>query len=403
MTDSETKNQSNEQLLNEQLLNEPIIKPIDKPKRNKPRANKKIKEPPKGEPGPNQLYEVIDGIKVYQGNSQASIDRYKHNIQMFKDLYGDNEPLFTPLEQSMLTARGKISGIIFMEAELIKILPEPTGQIVNICCNYGELFNPNFPIKKPVKKTATKKGRKPKVKPKSKRKMQGNGKYFSSQITFVIEHPESKMRYKIKLFRNGVFQIPGLRRPSMRDIIQPITILRDYLKNALTNTPNCTGEISVVYIVAVLRNYIASLRNTNYHIDIERLEEILTMYKTSTSKDLLGYKIDPIMDKNNGLNSMGIAEMVYNTDRCFSLIVKFNRISPFDVEKQTTVKLLKKGKANWDGGNSELEVEELYYWLQYIYLKYKDEILFDVNVIEADDENTDSEAPSIYDEELVEI
>ena len=43
---------------------------------------------------------------------------------------------------------------------------------------------------------------------------------------------------------------------------------------------------------------------------------------------------------------------------------------PGDPIKKTTVKLLKKGKINFDGANSEYEVQELYYWLEYIYTKY---------------------------------
>ena len=44
--------------------------------------------------------------------------------------------------------------------------------------------------------------------------------------------------------------------------------------------------------------------------------------------------------------------------------------------------MLKKGKINFDGGNSEYEVKELYYWLEYIYTKYKDQILIDITKIQ---------------------
>jgi hypothetical protein len=103
-------------------------------------------------------------------------------------------------------------------------------------------------------------------------------------------------------------------------------------------------------------------------------------------------------------NPLNIAEMVYNTDRCFCLIIKFYRPSLFDQTKKTTVKLLKKGKINFDGGNSQQEVEELYYWLNYIYLKYKDQILFDVREIKneynSDTSSDESSAESIYDDDL---
>ena len=53
-----------------------------------------------------------------------------------------------------------------------------------------------------------------------------------------------------------------------------------------------------------------------------------------------------------------------------------------DKSKKTTVKLLKRGKINFDGGNSKYEVEELYYWLLFIYNKLKKDILIDVSNIE---------------------
>ena len=51
------------------------------------------------------------------------------------------------------------------------------------------------------------------------------------------------------------------------------------------------------------------------------------------------------------------------------------------MDKKTTVKLIKKGKINFDGGNSEHEMLELYYWLEYLYTKFASEVLVDVNKI----------------------
>ena len=388
---------------------EPTTQPISQKSRKRIKTKcVKSKAGPKGEPkvghNPNedQLYEIIDDIKIYDGNSIDSMNKYKHNIELFKNLYGDALPLFSSLEPSTLTSRGEITGINFTESKLIEILPEPTGHIVMFGCNYGEKYNPTYITAAPVKLSA--RGRKPKVKAKSKRKVQGTGKYFSSQITFEIEHPDSKRHYKIKLFRNGVFQIPGIRDPSMHDIIKPICILRDYLIKNLKNTTNNTSEIKVLYIIAVMRNYKAIMLNDKYHIDLERLEEILIQHKTSINEDIKNYMTDQNdqNDQNNLINPMRIAEMTYNTDRCFCLIIKFNRLSPFKTEEQTTVKLLKRGRINWDGGNSELEIKELYHWLQWIYHKYKDEILFNIDNIHNND-NSDTDTDSIYDEEHIAI
>jgi len=107
---------------------------------------------------------------------------------------------------------------------------------------------------------------------------------------------------------------------------------------------------------------------------------------------------EAIIDMLDGYNPLSIAEMTYNTDRCFSLIIKYYRASINDINKKTTVKLLKKGKINFDGGNSQQEVEELYYWLIYIYNKYKDEILFDIQNIknEYNEDSSDTDSKSLY-------
>jgi hypothetical protein len=84
---------------------------------------------------------------------------------------------------------------------------------------------------------------------------------------------------------------------------------------------------------------------------------------------------------------MNIAEICYNTDKCFSLIIKFYRPIPTDLEKKTTVKILKSGKINFDGGNNEQEMLELYHWLEYMYWKNRDKFIFDVSQIKNVEDN----------------
>jgi hypothetical protein len=317
-----------------------------------------------------------------------------------KSLTADLPPLFTELKPSTLTAQGRMTNIYFNESEIIDTLSVPTGDILKIGCNYGEKYNPdhvNFD-----KRTALR-GRKPKPKEKSRRKVQGSGLYFSSQISFVIRHPDNHThRYIIKLFRNGVFQVPGLREPSMHDLIKPIEILRQYLEY------NFAESVSVVDFTAVMRNYKSSLCNAFYRVHLERLEEIILkekcnikLYNVFFDYMLRDYKPKAkarIKSMLTNYNPMSIAEMTYNTDRCFSLIIKFYRPSALDPTKKATVKLLKKGKINFDGGNSQQEVDELYYWLQYIYHKYKDEILFDEREIKNEtDQDTSDGGESVYD------
>ncbi len=326
------------------------------------------------------ICETIEDIKIYDGTTIRSRAEYDRKKQHIESQIAGNENLFGPLEASTLTAQGYMTNITFNESLIIDTLSKPTGAILKIGCNYGELYNDEY--KEPGQKPTSGRGRKPKIKTKTRRKLQGNGKYFSSQITFLIRHPDSDARYKIKLFRNGVFQVPGIKNPNMHDLVKPIIILRDYL------IYNFKEDVQVANFMAVMRNYKTRLVNQNYHVSLGRLEEIILNYK----KEIIDQQLNP----------MRIAEMTYNIDRCCCLIIKFYRPSIIDPSKKTTVKLLKTGKINFDGGNSQQEIEELYLWLRYIYTNHRDAILFDINNIknEEDSDTSDCEEKSIYDDDL---
>jgi hypothetical protein len=348
------------------------------------------------------IYNIVDGIKIYDGTTADSREEYTNRINYLKHEIKDHEPLFTPIQPSTLTAQGCMSNIGFEEKHLIEMLSPPVKHILKIGCNYGELFHSDYVPPEPKKTSG--RGRKPKPKKKTKRKIQGNGRYFSSQVTFMIEHPDTLYQYKIKMFRNGVFQVPGIRNPDMQDLVKPIEILRKYLAY------NFGEDVQVLNFMAVMRNYKSKLINENLHVHLERLEDLIFKDKLNPKyEQFLDYMLrsvhssysEKIKEMVGTFNPLNIAEMTYNTDRCFCLIIKFYRPSILDPKKKTTVKLLKKGKINFDGGNSEQEVEELYYWLQYIYHLYKDQILFDIKNItkESDSDTSDCSYVSIYDDD----
>jgi hypothetical protein len=274
-----------------------------------------------------------------------------------------------------------MSNISFDESVVINMLSEPTGQIMLIGCNFGEKYNKNYSI--PVIERKSGRGRKPKPKAQPKRRSQGNGRYFSSQITFVIRHPDSLVDYKIKLFRNGVFQVPGIKNPSMTDLVKPIEILRDYLAY------NFAEDVQVMNFMAVMRNYKAKLLNESLYVDLIALESYINSLKSFANFDpyiryecrsMTKPQINKLIKFVGKTNPLNIAEITYNTDKCFCLNLKFYRPIPCDQTKKTTVKLLKKGKINFDGGNSELEMLELYHWLEHIYSTHP-EMLVDVSKI----------------------
>lgn len=344
---------------------------------------------------------VINGINIYTGNSENSIIKTKFNIEKYKNKL--DKKIFTKLEPSTMAIKGASLGIEFDEKELIHLLGDPVGtDIIMIKCNYGEITNskPNY-IAPPPKEKTTKRGRKQKPKIKSKRKIQGSGKYFSSQITFEIYNSDTNKVYKIKLFRNGSFQSPGIKDPLMTDLIKPIITLRDYLRKELKK------NIEIIHSISIMRNYICNLINPKYLIRLNELENIFTNYKNNNEHNKVYSLIDSydILYKNmiksyvgKKYNQIGIAEIQNNRERYFGLIIKFYRPVNGKIDKRTTIKILRSGKINIDGGNSIEECYEFYHWLEYIFQINEKSIIYDIdnNVVVLTDSNSDDNS-SIYD------
>jgi hypothetical protein len=165
-------------------------------------------------------------------------------------------------------------------------------------------------------------------------------------------------------------------------------------------------SIEVTNFFAVMRNYKCRLVDENSLVNLEKLEKIIEIEKHNSYDVLFNSLLQHYTDKQTktikdmitNYNPMGIAEVTYNTDRCLCLIIKFYRPNKKNPTKKTTVKLLKKGKINFDGGNSEQEIEDLYYWFMYLYIKYHKEII--VNPQRIDEMSlSDCSIESIYDEE----
>lgn len=359
--------------------------------------------------------EVLDEnnmpIKIYTGTTRYIKQKLRRSILTYKKEIAlqNKEPLLSPLKPSTLTAKGKFSNIQFNEEDIIDMLEVPKNPcILKIGCNYGEIFNTESIYQiVPTKTKKSNRGRKPKVKAKSKRKLQGTGQYFSSQITFEVYHPEYKKIYKIKLFRNGHFQVPGVCCIDMKDLVFPITILRDYLREQFYNI-----SIETVYFISVMRNYKCSFSNPKLFVYLNKLEKVLIKEKKGDEfNENLGHIIEQkfpaelnpwisdVRDYIGRTNPMNIAEIQNNCERYFGLIVKFYRPIPWKKDKKTTIKILRSGKVNFDGGNSEDEIFELYNWLQWFILNRYDEIVYNEDSSATDSDDTEG-YESLYDSEI---
>lgn len=405
------------------------------------------------------LFIIEDGVKIYTGTTEYLETYLNKSVKYYMDLVNKTPELipFTKLNPSTLTAKGEFSNIEFNEEEIIEYLSEPTNpNILKLGCNFGELYNSTTPYSSiPLKERKSNRGRKPKSKSKSKRKIQGSGRYFNTQITFEIVNPSEEIKlqaeallsfekvenikkieqnfelpeieidplnqedlnlkvpiqtpkkievkpYKIKLFRNGPFQVPGISHIMMFDLIKPAKDLRNYLREEFGNE-----EIEILNFKSVMRNYKCSLAIPTSFIFLKKLEEVLIKEKQSANRihdiknflanfDLDSDTINEVCSYVGGSNPMNIAEIQNNCERYFGIKIKFYRPVPWKLDKKTTIKILRSGKINFDGGNSEIEIKELYYWLQWIIIKNYNEVIYTNETPNVGSES-DTEYSSLYD------
>jgi TATA-box binding protein (TBP) (component of TFIID and TFIIIB) len=157
--------------------------------------------------------------------------------------------MFSPMRNSTITAKGKLSNIEFDESELTDL--EGEGKIIKIDSNFVEWKSPTY--KPPAPKKKSNRGRKKKEKKKTNRKTQGTGRCMNSQIMFTIlgthvrripdtpdkhseiaipvddEYEEITKPYVFLVFRNGNFTLPGVLTEDMSDVQEPIQVLCKYM------------------------------------------------------------------------------------------------------------------------------------------------------------------------------
>jgi hypothetical protein len=254
----------------------------------------------------------------------------------------------------------------------------------------------------------------------TRRKTQGCGKYFSSQITFEIYSAETEKIYKIKIFRNGNFQAPGIRNKEMRDIIKPLFMLVEYLRDQFN------VDIHVSYIISVMRNYLSYIKTPTFvspikdhngkpkvlgtHIYLDKLDERLRQEKNAhylnpaDAHDIYALLSGKFAKKDAlaiydmmHVTTLQIVGIANNSEKVGGIIIKFDRPIPEKPGKKIAVKVTCAGKINFDGCNSENEVLEIYYWLHNIFRRYGGELIFNKSQLKyyaSEDDGYDS----IYDE-----
>jgi hypothetical protein len=267
---------------------------------------------------------------------------------------------------STITVEAKISNINFKEKELIHLLSlDDKSDIIKMGCNFNEYISDKYlELTKPVKKSN--RGRKKKIKPVSSRKVQGNGKYFNSQITFTILDSIDKNKfYHLKLFTNGTIQIPFVCNENI-DIIKPIIItIIDKIKNLDNIKTNIDADIDIVYIKSIMRNYKFNIIEDNLFIDLYKFQNIL-----------LEYKEIQLDTEIYNLYNLELTLIKFFPERYTGIILKFKTPIIDNINKLTTVKIFSSGKINIDGSNSLEESNTIKNIIESIIQKNKEHILY---------------------------
>ena len=282
------------------------------------------------------------------------------------------------LDIDLIDINKSINNIIHLNKEEWDIL---NNFIVKIGCNYGEYISDTYKelTKKPIKSN---RGRKPKIKNKSNRRKQGTGKYFTSQMTFTILsdgiNDEKDKLYHIKIFVNGVIQIPSVTNEDI-DIVRPyINKLISYF-NKYTNFMNADKKekMEIISLKSIMRNYkfySFNSANINYNIKLDKLKTLLI-----SNKELINNENDDTYD------IFQITEIKLNKERYPGLILKFDISKEPDViantkknkkPKRTTVKIFSSTKANIDGANLKNTAERIQQFLKKFINNNKEELLY---------------------------
>ncbi len=299
---------------------------------------------------------------------------------------------FTDLILSTVTVEAKISNIKFKEIDLIKEIINTisenkhiTDNVLKIGCNYGIYTTEKYEeLTKP--KPKSNRGRKKKVKPVATRKIQGNGKYFNSQITFTIQDNEIESKfYHLKLFANGTIQIPFVCNEDILSITYVIEKVIDIIK-FYDIKDHKDNDIEILYIKSIMRNYKFKIQDETILIDLNKFRKVFLNFKhyvennQNVVEDSEFYikEIDTDLYKQyyDELTTLPISLIKHSNERYVGSIVKFDTPIDSNLKKKSTVKIFSSGKLNLDGCNSKDQGEIIQKIIYRLMIISKDYILY---------------------------
>jgi hypothetical protein len=291
---------------------------------------------------------------------------------------------FNDLNLSTITVESKISNIKFKECDLIPklSLSDKMPEVIKIGCNYGEYISDKF-IEMTTAVKKSNRGRKKKNKPISNRKIQGNGKYFNSQITFTILDPiNDKKFYHLKLYTNGTIQITYVCYEDINLIRPIIDLVISIIKPIDSIKVDLNEEIKIVYLKSIMRNYKFNIIQDNIFIDLNKFKTLLLNFKNyqlehiNKQSEIKQYFQDNQDYDYKLLLQLEIGLIKCNFEKYTGIIVKFKTPLPDKVDKLTTVKIFSSGKINIDGSNNFEESSLIKQIISSLIYNNKSEILY---------------------------
>lgn len=276
--------------------------------------------------------------------------------------------IFCGISDTTITVGAEINNLVHHEAELPKLL-EPTSDVLVIESNWITKIYPGYAI--PTKEKTNNRGRKPKKKEPPNRKVSGTGKCMNSQVSFtilcrrevhkkelvgnIIRVPSSAKVYKIKLFRNGPIQIPGVTDPAHFDDVEGcIKLLINFLESSLNIAK---GTIQHVGMNIVMRNFKFRANMSEYQIiRFPALKNVLERYK--------------------GMKSPIISDIGSCDDPRFSIIFSTPLVN--NPDKEVCITMFPRGKIGILGGLNIEPLEKICEFLTDVFRKHHSEfIVFD--------------------------
>lgn len=272
---------------------------------------------------------------------------------------------FTQLAISTITISAQFNNVRCHEKTLPSLC-KANEKVVRIASNYGDEIYPGYTPPPVVVKSN--RGRK-KNKVKKQRQIQGSGKFMNSQTTFYVVKAEGV--YKIKVFRTGEIQIPGIKTDDFTDIRRAIDETRTVLSAALgldrDDCPLHTHEDGT-QIQIVMKNYQWAIDNTKWIINLELLKiKLREQYNTFPGI---------ILDK---------LDISFNPERYQGLLFK---IRLTDERENSTFKVFKSGKINITIKSNVDNIQHFKAW--FLDFLRNSGCVYDTTIESSDDSSDDS-------------